>query len=528
MDDQQKPDLPASYINSYSDTRGQTKAPLPFSSVIIQGLAEQGGLFVPDRLPHINLDEIVALAGLPYAERAAQIYYRFGVDFALDETQALMGLAYSGTFSSPDVAPVVQVADHTYLLELTHGPTSAFKDLALQCLPHFFTAAQDKAAGDSKSGMPLNLILVATSGDTGSAALAGFKDREHTALIVYYPKDGVSEIQMRQMATAEGSNLGVVAVNGNFDDCQNAVKAAFNDARFASSLADQNVQLSSANSINWGRLLPQVVYYVSAYAQLVAQSAITAGDRIDVSVPTGNFGNILAAWYAREIGTPIDRLYCASNENHVLTDFLNTGSYDISDRPFTLTPSPSMDILVSSNLERQLFELNGRDPELVKQWMGDLSERKAFHVDKTTFAALRDVFSADWVTNKESLETIKEVYESHRYLLDPHTAVAWKAAMRLRPSSDTPVLIASTAHWAKFGWDVYRALNDIDPGADLPAPVSGLSYTQLLSLIQADYATAPLPMALAGLEQKPIRFTEEAEGTSTGIEQTILDWLESS
>ena len=516
--------------NCYLDTRGQTVSPLPFSKAIIQGLADGGGLFVPQKLPDLTIDDIVGLAELPYARQAAKVYSWFGVDFTDSQIETLMQVSYGDNFASPDIAPVVEAAPYTYMLELTHGPTAAFKDLALQCLPNFFSAALEKApdftAADAPlSDIPLHLMLVATSGDTGSAALAGFKDRDHTGVIVYYPQDGVSATQKHQMTAADGNNLGVFAVAGNFDDCQTAVKAVFNDSAFAALLAKRNVYLSSANSINWGRLLPQIVYYVSAYAKLVAQGALQAGQKIDVCVPTGNFGNILAAWYAREIGTPIEQLYCASNENHVLTDFINTGTYDISNRSFSITPSPSMDILVSSNLERQLYELNGHNPESIRQWMSDLNNQRSFRVDEGTFAALRKDFRADWIDNEDSLATIREVWAAHQYLLDPHTAVAWKVAERLRPTPETPVLVVSTAHWAKFADDVYRALNGLTASAALPPEVAGLSSSELIGLIQKQCPSALIPRPLAELDGRKIRFKETVTGTLESLEQSIIAWL---
>ncbi|MCL2631824.1 MAG: threonine synthase [Coriobacteriia bacterium] len=540
---------PRSSSTCYIDTRGQITTPLPFSTIIINGLADGGGLYVPVDLPTLTIEEIVNLTCLPYAQRAAKVFECFNVDFDEKQIESLMQAAYGDNFDSNQIAPVVKVAEQTFLLELTHGPTSAFKDMALQCLPHFFSAAleqgESSAAAQPSPAVtapattaqpaqhaspaaqpPLHLILVATSGDTGSAALSGFKNRANTALIVYYPREGVSDIQRRQMTTAEGNNIAVVAVEGNFDDCQAAVKAIFSDTDFAQTLAEQNVTLSSANSINWGRLLPQVVYYVNAYTQLVAQNAITSGQLVDVCVPTGNFGNILAAWYAKKIGTPIGLLYCASNVNHVLTDFINTGTYDISDRLFTVTPSPSMDILVSSNLERQLFELNGRNSDLIIQWMTDLGNNKKFQVDKTTFAALREDFTSDWVTSEESLSTICDVYDQHQYLLDPHTAVAWKVAERLRPAPDTPVLIASTAHWSKFPEDVYRALHQLLPGDELPAEVSSMTGSELIDLINRQYSSTELPENLASLYQKPIRFTEARAATNQDLMQSILDFIE--
>ena len=510
--------------NLYTDTRGLSSQPRPFSEVIVQGLASGGGLFVPKTRPRLSVNQIASLGRLPYYQQAALLFQAWGVDFSFDQIQTAMALAYSENFDTPEIAPLVQVEPATWILELFHGPTAAFKDLALQCLPLFFTAAIQRQAAAS-AAIPYYLLLVATSGDTGSAAQMGFQDHEHTGVIVFFPASGTSDLQRRQMTSAPGKNVGAVAVRGNFDDCQTSIKAIFNDADFNATLAHQNVLLSSANSINWGRLLPQVVYYVSAYARLLAQGALRPGELLDVCVPTGNFGNILAAWYAKAIGTPLGQLFCASNENHVLTDFLNSGTYDIQDRPFQRTPSPSMDILVSSNLERQLFELNGRDPQRIRQWMTDLRDQRRFQVDKDTFAALRANYSADWVSNADSLATIRAVFNEWNYLLDPHTAVAWQVAERLRPTPRRPLLVVSTAHWAKFGVDVYRALHELRPEQALPDSVAALDGLQLIQQIQQETAAGPLPPALAALERRPIRFDQSSGSQPAELRRLIDAWL---
>ncbi|MCC6109806.1 MAG: threonine synthase, partial [Denitrobacterium sp.] len=351
--------------NLYRDTRGRAGDPVPFTQAVVDGLAAGGGLYVPEHIPHFTLDDITALAALPYAQRAARVYKAFGVDLPDETVDDLMAAAYGANFDTEEICPITSLDDTTHVLELWHGPTSAFKDMALQCLPLFFSASAAKLRAQGAIDHTF-LILVATSGDTGKAALEGFANKPGVQIGVLYPEGGVSDIQHKQMATQTGDNVMVWAVRGNFDDCQTGVKHTFSDKQFAEELLNtHHVALSSANSINWGRLLPQVVYYISSYAVLVAQGKVAAGDPIDVCVPTGNFGNILAAWYAKQMGTPIERLLCASNENRVLADFINTGSYDIRNRPFVLTPSPSMDILVSSNLERQLFELTGRDPKAI-------------------------------------------------------------------------------------------------------------------------------------------------------------------
>ena len=538
------------YTNTYLDTRGVIAPSLgpTFTEALIKGIAPGGGLFVPQVLPRFTDEELNSLLSLSYQELATTVFKRFGVDMPLNTIDALIKQAYSDNFDDPSIAPVRTVAPNTHVLELWHGPTSAFKDMALQCMPVFFSATIEltnaekivaekpvSAADSSQANIPTTsssaeesaadyLILVATSGDTGKAALEGFASRAHTNIIVFYPFGGVSDIQFKQMATQLGNNVGVYGVHGNFDDCQTAVKGAFNDEAFNAELAATwRLRLSSANSINWGRLLPQVVYYVSAYLQLLARGEIACGSPIDICVPTGNFGNMLACWYAKEIGVPIDRLMCASNDNRVLTDFINSGTYDISDRPFILTPSPSMDILVSSNLERQLFELCGRDGQLISSWMDDLRDKRRFTIDRATFAALRTHFSADWVSSNESLETIREVFESCHYLIDPHTAVAWKVAERLRHVN--PVVIASTAHWAKFGTDVFRALVALNAGEPLPDEIAALSGAMLNDHIAHRWGVAPPPQRLAALDTAPIRFTEVIDGTAEAVKAAVLKWL---
>ncbi|MCD8317242.1 MAG: threonine synthase, partial [Eggerthellaceae bacterium] len=313
----------------------------------------------------------------------------------------------------------------------------------------------------------------------------------------------------------------VWGVLGNFDDCQGALKRVFADEKFTGHLLkDASVALSSANSINWGRLLPQVVYYVCAYSQMVADGSIEAGDVLDVCVPTGNFGNILAAWYAKSIGVPIGLLFCASNENRVLTDFINTGTYDISDRTFVVTPSPSMDILISSNLERQLFELSGRNAEAVRGWMEDLARDKTFRVDKETFSAIRENFSAESVDSATCLQTIKKVFDAHHYLIDPHTAVAFAAAERLRDANH--VLVVSTAHWAKFGANVYRALHGIAPGEPLPEGVASLDGCRLNELIALETGVDNIPRQLATLDEMPVRF-DQVIGNDIMQMESVID-----
>ncbi len=512
-------------LNRYIDTRGACDKPATFTEAVIRGLAAGGGLYVPETIPELTLNEICAISEMPYALRAAYIYKKFNVDLPDSVVDTLMDQTYGENFDDSRICPITSLDENTHVLELWHGPTSAFKDMALQCLPRFFSASASQLREQGKLDHDF-LILVATSGDTGKAALEGFRDLPHVAISVMYPDGGVSDIQYRQMATQGGNNVNVWGVRGNFDDCQTGAKNVFGDEAFAKQLLSQHgVALSSANSINWGRLLPQVVYYVSSYAQLVAEGKLAAGEPLDVCVPTGNFGNILAAYYAKRMGTPIDMLYCASNENRVLTDFINTGTYDISDREFVLTPSPSMDILVSSNLERQLFELTGRNSEAIAGWMADLKQKKCFRVDAETFARVREQLRADSVTNDECLRTIKEVLDQHDYLMDPHTAVAYRVAQNLR--GENPVLIASTAHWAKFGNNVYRALHNMAASESLPKDVAALSGCDLNRLVAKESGHNDIPQGLAELDSLPVRFTEVINGSTQDIEEAVEQFLAS-
>lgn len=509
-------------MNTYRDTRGRATGHA-FTEVIVKGIAEGGGLFVPENIPTLALDDILAFSRLTYAERASHVFKLFEVDLDDATIERSCAEAYGANFDDARIAPVEQVVPGIDVLELWHGPTSAFKDMALQCMPLFFSESIDRlrSRGEAREDF---LVLVATSGDTGKAALEGFADRSHTSIVVFYPAEGVSDIQKKQMVTQRGDNVGVFGVRGNFDDCQSAVKATFADEAFTEALRrDHGLRLSSANSINWGRLLPQIVYYVSAYADMVAGGSVAAGDPIDICVPTGNFGNILGAYYAREMGVPIERLICASNENRVLSDFIATGTYDISERTFVLTPSPSMDILISSNLERQLFELTDRDGERVAGWMDDLARTGRFSVDRETFARIRSLFAADFVDNDDSLATIERVFAETGYLLDPHTAVAWEVAERLR--EDRPVLVVSTAHWAKFGGDVYRALAGIPASAPLPEALAALSGVELNEEVRKLAPGTSVPAPLAELDRLEVRFSRTVDSGREGVEAAVTSWL---
>lgn len=425
------------------------------SRAILQGIAPDGGLYAPQELPDFSIDEINALFPLPYAQRAQRILSALLDDFSDDELLAAAQAAYDGTFDGGCPAPVRTLNGNTHMLELFHGPTLAFKDMALQLLPHLL------ALSAKKNNITDEIcVLAATSGDTGKAALEGFCDVPGTRCVVFYPKDGVSHSQYLQMATQTGRNTHVIAVSGNFDHAQAGVKQIFTDPAIAADMKRQGVMLSSANSINYGRLVPQVAYYFSAYADLVGRGAIRLGDKIHFVVPTGNFGNLLAAIYAKKMGLPIDRLICASNANRVLSDFICSGVYD-SNRPFYKTNTPSMDILISSNLERYLYELTGGDIGQVRDWMEGLSREGYYTVDKALRQRMRGEITGGWVANDEVMQTILRTFHQTHTLIDPHTAVATAMLDRYRLNSHdmTPAVIVATASPFKFGHAVAKALD---------------------------------------------------------------------
>ncbi|MCL2331866.1 MAG: threonine synthase [Actinomycetia bacterium] len=505
----------------FTDTRGLVRTPVSFTEAILAGLAPGGGLFVPAELPHFSAGELTALTALPYHARAAWLYRAFGVDLDDATLTALCADAYDKQWDDPRIAPIRPLADDTFVLELWHGPTSAFKDLALQLTARTFSAAIAKQRADGRLSHDV-LILVATSGDTGTAALNGFADRAHTNIIVFYPADGVSEIQRHQMASQSGDNLAVFGVKGNFDDCQNAVKAAFGDAALAEQLAARaDLQFSSANSINWGRLMPQIVYYLSSAAELAAAGTISSERPLDIAVPTGNFGNILAAWYAKRMGAPIGRLICASNSNKVLADFLESGVYDIRGRVFTTTPTPSMDILISSNLERLLYELAGA--QACAGWMENLRREQRFAVDADTLALIQGEFVGAWLDNDQTLAAVRSLYEEQHYLCDPHSALAVEVGRQLK--SDRPLLVAATAHWAKFAPDVVRALTGTAYSAELPAEYAHRGELDLMRVVRE---LAPhsgiIPPHLADLAERPERFTEVIAVGADAACDAILTW----
>lgn len=435
----------------YKSTRGNNET-VTASKAILQGLSADGGLFVPTQIPSLDMD-METLAKMTYQEVAYEVMSRFLTDFTKEELQDCIEKAYDEKFDTRDIAPIVK-ADGTYYLELFHGATIAFKDMALSILPHLMTTAARK--NQVKNDI---VILTATSGDTGKAALAGFADVPGTKIIVFYPKDGVSPIQEKQMVTQKGSNTYVVALEGNFDDAQTGVKQMFNDAELAEELLQAGCQFSSANSINIGRLVPQVVYYVYAYASLVKNKEIEPQETVNVVVPTGNFGNILAAYYAKQMGVPIDKLICASNENKVLYDFFTTGTYD-RNREFILTSSPSMDILISSNLERLIYHLTGDDSEQNRAFMDALSKDGKYTITDAMKTKLAD-FYGNYAGEEETAQTIRRIYETAGYIIDTHTAVAASVYQKYKRDmrDDKKTLLASTASPFKFTRSVMNAID---------------------------------------------------------------------
>lgn len=478
----------------YNSTRNSS-VKVSSAEAITQGISDEGGLFVPESIPNLTLDEIKAVGEMKYADRAAFVFSKFLTDFTDAEIHYCTDNAYSDkNFETDSIAEIAHLFDGTYMLELWHGPTCAFKDMALQILPYFLTTSAKKINLDKKI-----VILVATSGDTGKAALEGFKDVEGTSILVFYPEDGVSPMQKRQMKTQEGANVGVCAVKGNFDDCQNGVKAIFTDNDVKAQLDNGGMIFSSANSINWGRLVPQIVYYISSYAELVKDGEIELGDKINIVVPTGNFGNILAAYYAKHMGIPVNKLICASNVNNVLTDFINTGVYD-RNRQFYATVSPSMDILISSNLERLLYLMTGRNDEVIKDWFGKLSAEGRYEVSDDVKAKLKDEFSAGFCNDEGTKAAIHSVYEKYSYTCDTHTAVAVKVYEDYKKATGdtTKTVIASTASPYKFSAAVLEALEGSVSDIDEYAKVDRI----------AELSDIPVPSALADLKNKPERFND--------------------
>ncbi|MDD6214562.1 MAG: threonine synthase [Firmicutes bacterium] len=496
----------------YQSTRNSSIS-ITSAEAIKQGLSEEGGLFVPENIPSVKLDEIEKMADMSYKQRARFVLSKYLTDFTDDELKNCIENAYTKEkFGTENIAPVYKLNDGMYILELWHGPTCAFKDMALQILPHLLTTSMKKTKENDEV-----VILVATSGDTGKAALEGFRDVKGTRIVVFYPNNGVSEIQKLQMITQEGNNVGVAAVSGNFDDAQNGVKKIFTDEDYKDLLAKNNFKLSSANSINWGRLVPQIVYYFSAYADMLKGEEITLGEKINIVVPTGNFGNILAAYYAYKMGLPVNRFICASNENNVLTDFIKTGVYD-KNRAFHTTISPSMDILISSNLERFLYDLTGNDDSTISCWMNSLNIKGKYEVTPDVKSKIAELFSADCANDKETMETIKACNDKYGYVVDTHTAVGISVYEKYAAETkdETKTVIASTASPFKFNQSVLIAING--HGA-----VAGKDEFALLDDL-AQKSGMTIPKSLAELKDKPKLFNTVCEKDQ--MLQVVSDFLQ--
>lgn len=435
----------------YISTRNNAQS-VEAAQAIVNGMVPEGGLYVPEVIPTLSQADLEGLKDLSYQELAKKILALYLEDFSAEEIAHIVDSAYNDqSFDDEKIVPVKKIEDGLYVLELWHGPTAAFKDMALQLLPHLLVTSMKKVGVDKKV-----VILVATSGDTGKAALEGFKDVPGTAIITFYPDGGVSEVQELQMLTTAGDNTYMFAVEGNFDDCQRSVKEAFANKDLLAKVDQAGYQFSSANSINWGRLLPQIVYYFSAYMQLVRSGDITMGDKIDFTVPTGNFGNILAGWFAREMGLPVGKLVCASNANDVLDEFIQTGRYN-ANRPFLKTKSPSMDILVSSNLERFIYFMSDRNGDAVAKDMALLGSEGEYKVSDEVFARMKDLLASGAVDDEGTLEIIGDIYNASGYVLDTHTAIAVGVAKK---EADGRVMVVdSTANPYKFVGAVWQGIN---------------------------------------------------------------------
>ncbi len=481
----------------YNSTENKSEV-VSAAQAIAQGISKEGGLFVPQELPKYDEATFKALLKLDYKGRAKKIFADYLSDFTADEIDECVEKAYTAEkFGGDNPAPLnckKYNGNDVNILELWHGPTCAFKDMALQILPHFLTKSLKKT-NDGKDAV----ILVATSGDTGKAALEGFKDVDNTKIIVFYPVDGVSPMQKHQMNTQEGNNVCVCAIEGNFDDAQTGVKNIFTTTEIADTLESNNMMFSSANSINWGRLLPQIVYYISSYCDLVNMGKIELGDKINVVVPTGNFGNILASYYACEMGLPINKFICASNSNNVLTDFIKTGVYD-KNRKFYTTISPSMDILVSSNLERLLYKLSGDNDVVTRNWMTQLKTEGKYQVSDEVKNEILAKFYGGYCDDKNTKATIAKMFEDEGYLCDTHTAVAVSVYDQYvsKTGDKTPVIIASTASPYKFSNAVLDAVND-----GRKVPDNEFDMVDLLNEISSTEVPAPL----ASLRDKKSRFS---------------------
>ncbi len=478
-------------IMNYTSTR-DTGVSLEAAQAVKQGLSRDGGLLTPVEFPKLSQNDLNAMLPMSYQQRATFVMGLYLPDYSAKELLGFAEKAYGpARFDTSAVAPVKTLDAATHCLELWHGPTSAFKDLALQMLPQLLSAALKKT-GETRTAC----ILAATSGDTGKAAMEGFADVEQTKILVFYPKDGVSAVQEAQMLTQRGGNVNVCSVVGNFDDAQSGVKRIFSDEALRDELDKRSYFLSSANSINWGRILPQVVYYISAYCDLVRDEKLKLGDKVNFCVPTGNFGDILAGYYARKMGLPVGKLICASNKNDVLTEFLTTGTYD-RNRTFYNTMSPSMDILISSNLERLIFDLTGGDGAQVKKYMDALAMSGSYRVDDGVFGKIKELFWAGSCGEEATAAAIARYYKEYDYLIDTHTAVAADVLEQYRAATkdETPAVFVSTASPFKFCDSVLKAIGQTPAGEGI----------ELIDQLQ--YATErPAPWRLAALREKERRF----------------------
>ncbi len=493
----------------YTSTRDNS-VKVTASKAIADGISKDGGLYIPESIPVLSQDDIKLLCSASYIERAKKVLGLYLTDFTDEELSYCVEGAYQdGKFASEKVAPVVNLHDNVNILELFRGPTCAFKDMALQILPYLLTVSAKKNLKDKEI-----VILVATSGDTGKAALEGFKDVAGTKILVFYPVDGVSPMQKLQMTTQEGSNVGVCAIEGNFDDAQTGVKSIFTNAEILKRFEENNLVFSSANSINWGRLAPQIVYYVSAYCDMVNSGAVKFGEKINIVVPTGNFGNILAAYFAKEMGIPVNKLICASNANKVLTDFIETGVYN-RNREFYATTSPSMDILISSNLERLLYILCGRNSDTVNEWFGALKDSGEYEISASVKEQITSLFAAGCCDDDETGETIGETYSQYGYLADTHTAVAINVCNSYIASTGdkTPVVIASTASPFKFSKAVLRAVEGEKEYEDEFSTVKALE----------DVSSLTAPSQLSALKGKEVRFTKVT--SKDNMAQVVFEML---
>jgi len=475
---------------TFGSTRGMSKG-YSFSDAVLRGIAPDGGLFIPDEFHVYDSFELSELSTLDYKSLACEIFKHYATDFTAEEIRACVDKAYTGL----DVK-LTSVNGYLNVLELWHGPTAAFKDMALQILPEFMSVALKKSNRHDKIA-----ILTATSGDTGSAALKGFKDVDNIKLMVFYPVNGVSQMQKRQMVTQEGSNLNVVAVEGNFDDAQTGVKKIFADDDMRKKADELGYVFSSANSINWGRLVPQIVYYFYSYATLLKNNEIKMGDKINIVVPTGNFGNILAAFYAKSMGLPVNKLICASNKNNVLTDFINTGVYD-RNRKFETTISPSMDILISSNLERFIYHMSGENASFVAECMKKLNEEGKYDIGAELTKKIKEIFVGGYASDEDTVETIKKTNEKYSYIPDTHTSVAIKVYEDYvkETGDNTKTVIASTANPFKFNQSVLSALVE-------EREMEGKDEFELLQML-SEKGNLNIPDSLNNLKKMDVRFKD--------------------